>query len=161
MKGGGKIANSFNLSDSIVAVVGTFITIFVLLELTEMTQFPWMIGSFGASTILVFVAWNAPVGQPRSVIGGHLISSFLGILIFQLMGNSPLAISIAICLSLFCMLMTKTFHPPAGSDPLIIMVSQASWGFILSPLLIGLAIILLSSLVINNFHPKRNYPDYW
>jgi len=161
MKGYSTVNNRSTLSDAVIASVGVFICMFFIFELTKYTHSLWFIASFGASSMLVMTAWNAPVGQPRNIIGSHLIASFIGLATLHLFGTSPMMMSLALCCTIFCMLMTRTFHPPACGDPIIIMVSGYSWGFLFQPVLIGVIIIVAFGLVMNNLHPKRKYPLYW
>ena len=161
MKRHNTVNNRTTLSDAIIASVGVFVCMFTIFELTQYTDSLWFIASFSASSMLVMTAWNAPVGQPRNVIGSHLIASFIAIAILNLFGSSPVMMSLALCCTIFCMLMTRTFHPPACGDPIIIMMSGYSWGFLFHPVLIGAIIIVIFGLIINNLHPKRKYPLYW
>lgn len=161
IKGQKTINNRTTMSDALIASVGVFVCMFTIFELTKYTDSLWFIASFSASSMLVMTAWNAPVGQPRNVIGSHLIASFIAIAIMNLFGSSPVMMSLALCCTIFCMLMTRTFHPPACGDPVIIMVSGYSWGFLVHPVLIGVIIIVVFGLIINNLHPKRKYPLYW
>lgn len=153
--------NRTTFSDAAIASVGVFICMFTIFELTKYTDSLWFIASFGASSMLVMTAWNAPVGQPRNVIGSHLIASFIAIAVMNLFGSSPLMMSFALCCTIFCMLMTRTFHPPACGNPIIIIMGGYSWEFMLQPILIGAITIVIFGLVLNNLHPKRKYPLYW
>lgn len=161
MRGHNTVNSRTTIQDALIASIGVFVCMFTIFELTNFTDSLWFIASFGASSMLVMTAWNAPVGQPRNVIGSHLIASFIAIVIMNLFGSSPVMMSLALCCTIFCMLMTRTFHPPACGDPIIIMISGYSWGFIFHPVLIGAIIIVVFGLIINNLHPKRKYPMYW
>lgn len=153
--------NRTTLSDALIASFGAFICMLTIFQLTEYTHSPWFVASFGASSMLVMTAWNAPVGQPRNVIGSHLIASCISIGVLQLFGSSPITMSLALCCAIFCMLMTKTFHPPACGDTIIIMMNAYSWSFLIQPVLIGTLVIVAFGLLINNVHPRRKYPLYW
>ena len=161
MKGQKTINNRSTMSDALIASVGVFVCMFTIFKLTQYTHSLWFIASFSASSMLVMTAWNAPVGQPRNVIGSHLIASVIAITILNLFGSSPVMMSLALCCTIFCMLMTRTFHPPACGNPVIIMMSGYSWEFLFHPVLIGVIIIVVFGLIINNLHPRRKYPLYW
>lgn len=161
MKGDTPIIQHFSVVDALIGAFGGFICIFTFLELAEFTTPIWILASFAPSGMLAFIAWNAPVGQPRNIIGSHLIASFIGISMLKLFGSSPLLISIAVCLTIFCMLLTRTFHPPACGNALIIMIEGYSWSFLFTTVLLGTIIITLYALIINNLHPRRKYPMYW
>ncbi|WP_118976111.1 HPP family protein [Taibaiella koreensis] len=124
----------------------------------------FLIGSFGASSVLVYGAIQSPLAQPRNLIGGHLVSALAGVTVAQLLPDiiwltAPLAVAISIVL----MQVTKTLHPPGGATALIAVSSGAKikamgYLFVLSPVLSGACILLLTALVFNNMTPHRRYP---
>lgn len=95
-----------------------------------------LMAPIGASTVLVFGLPNSPLAQPKNVILGHLITAFIGVLFTQLIGVTPFTLAIATGLAVSAMLLTDTTHPPAGANPILIMLSNQSWSFILSPVLV-------------------------
>lgn len=150
-----------NIKDVVTGFIGGTVTILVLLLLTQFTHSEWLMAPFGASCVLVFSAWNAPLSQPRNVIGGHFISAFIGVLIYSLFGSALWAIALAVGLAIACMMLTKTTHPPAGANPIIVILGAYSWDYLFSPVLIGAIIIVLIALVINNMRSNRAYPVFW
>ncbi len=160
MKGYSKTNFRTTFSDALIASIGAFVCVLPVFMLTEYTNSLWFIASFGASIMLAITAWNAPVGQPRNIIGSYLIASIISISLLHF-GSTPLMISLALCLTIFFMLMTRTFHPPACGNTIIIMVGNYSWDFLFHPVLSGTVMIVLFALIINNLHPKRKYPMYW
>jgi CBS-domain-containing membrane protein len=161
MKGKGRSPLQVYVKDSFTGLTGGFITILTLIYLTNMTSTEWLMAPFGASCVLVFGVWNAPLSQPRNVIGGHFVSTFIGLLIYHLFGNEPWAIAFAVGLAIAMMMLTKTTHPPAGADPLVVMLGTYSWNYLISPVLIGSIIIVIFALLINNLRSNRNYPTFW
>lgn len=161
MKGKGRSPLQVNIKDSFTGLIGGFLTIVTLSYLTNMTSTEWLMAPFGASCVLVFGVWNAPLSQPRNVIGGHFLSTFIGLLIYNLFGNEPWSIAIAVGLAIAIMMLTKTTHPPAGADPLVVMLGTYSWHYLISPVLIGSTIIVIFALLINNLRSNRNYPTFW
>lgn len=161
MKGNGRSPLQFNVKDFVTGLTGGFLTIFTLIYLTKMTATEWLMAPFGASCVLIFSAWNAPLSQPRNIIGGHVVSTFIGLLIYQLFGNEPWAIALAVGLAIAMMMLTKTTHPPAGADPLVVMFGAYNWSFLISPVLIGSIIIVIFALLINNLRSNRSYPTFW
>lgn len=161
MKGKGRSPLQVNVKDCFTGLTGGFITIITLIYLTNMTSTEWLMAPFGASCVLVFSVWNAPLSQPRNVIGGHVVSTFIGLLIYHLFGNEPWAIALAVGLAIAMMMLTKTTHPPAGADPLIVMLGAYSWIYLISPVLIGSIIIVIFALLINNLRSNRSYPVFW
>lgn len=161
MKGKEKSPLQVNVKDSITGLTGGFLTILSLVYLTSITSTEWLMAPFGASCVLVFSAWNAPLSQPRNIIGGHLISTFIGLLIYHLFGNEPWLIALAVGLAISTMMLTKTTHPPAGADPLVVMLGAYSWTYLFSPVLIGSLIIVIFAMLINNLRSNRHYPTFW
>ncbi|TSJ41942.1 HPP family protein [Fluviicola chungangensis] len=124
----------------------------------------FLIGSFGASSVLIYGAIQSPLAQPRNLVGGHVISAFVGVCIFKLIPD-PIWISapLAVSFSIIAMQMTKTLHPPGGATALIAVIGTEkvkALGFIyvLSPVLSGVLILLLVALIANNLTKNRTYP---
>jgi CBS domain-containing membrane protein len=124
----------------------------------------FLIGSFGASSVLVYGAIQSPLAQPRNLVGGHFISALTGVTVCQLLPDiiwltAPLAVSLSIVL----MQITKTLHPPGGATALIAVIGSErikslGYLYVLSPVLTGSFILLLVALVFNNMTPGRKYP---
>ncbi|CCO47212.1 putative INOSINE-5-MONOPHOSPHATE DEHYDROGENASE RELATED protein [Vibrio nigripulchritudo SOn1] len=98
---------------------------------------------FGATAVLVFGVPNSPLAQPKNVILGHLITAFIGVVFSQYMDVTPITLGIATGLGVTAMLVTKTTHPPAGANPILIMLSGQGWLFLLTPVLVGSVFIVL------------------
>lgn len=124
----------------------------------------FLIGSFGATAVLIYGATNSPLAQPRNLVGGHLISAFIGVAIHKLIpGEVWLSSALAVSLSIVMMQITKTFHPPGGATALIANIGSEkiqALGFIyvLSPVLTGVIILLVVALIFNNIPKNRFYP---
>lgn len=125
----------------------------------------FLIGSFGASSVLIYGAIQSPLAQPRNLIGGHLISALIGVTINTFLPDiiwltAPLAVSLSIVL----MQITKTLHPPGGATALIAVIGSEKikglgYLYVLSPVLSGSLILLLVALVFNNLTENRKYPS--
>jgi CBS-domain-containing membrane protein len=126
-----------------------------------------IIGSFGASAVLVYGAIKSPLAQPRNLIGGHVVSGIVGVAAFQLLGHTPwVAASFAVSLAIAAMLVTKTLHPPGGATALIAVIGGPkihAIGFLYPfvPAGLGAVILLVIALVVNNISRNRRYPEYW
>lgn len=126
----------------------------------------YLIGSFGASSVLVYGIIQSPFSQPRNLVGGHLVSAFIGVTVHKLAPDiiwiaAPLAVSLAIIL----MQITKTLHPPGGATALIAIIGSdkikdLGYMYVISPVLLGVLILLLTALVFNNMTPSRSYPNH-
>ncbi|CAF1601912.1 unnamed protein product [Didymodactylos carnosus] len=124
-------------------------------------------GSFGASAVLLFGAPKSPLAQPRNLIGGHLVSSTIGCVIRILLVKYEPAVScaLAVSVSIVCMQLTETLHPPGGAAALIAVLINplplAGFLYILMPVLSGCFIMLVVALITNNLASKRTYPLFW
>jgi CBS-domain-containing membrane protein len=124
----------------------------------------FLIGSFGASSVLVYGAIQSPLAQPRNLIGGHLISALIGVTVYKIMPDILwLTAPLAVALSIVLMQITKTLHPPGGATALIAVtggakISALGYMYVLSPVLSGSLILLVIALIFNNMTPGRKYP---
>ncbi|GAB2959948.1 HPP family protein [Hymenobacter coalescens] len=123
-----------------------------------------LVGSFGASSVLIYGAINSPLAQPRNLIGGHVLSALIGVAVQQWVGGELwLAAALAVALSIVAMQITKTLHPPGGATALIANVGSAQlkalgYWYVLMPVLAGVLILLVVALVFNNVTATRSYP---
>jgi CBS-domain-containing membrane protein len=124
----------------------------------------FLIGSFGASSVLIYGAIQSPLSQPRNLIGGHVISAFIGVTIHKLLPDIIwLAAPLAVSLSIVGMQVSKTLHPPGGATALIAImgsekVRTLGYGYVLSPVLTGTLILYFVALIFNNMTSHRRYP---
>ncbi len=126
----------------------------------------YLIGSFGASSVLVYGIIESPFSQPRNLIGGHVISAFIGVTVEHLLPNTMfLAAPLAVSLSIVVMQITKTLHPPGGATALIAIISSEQikdlgYWYVLSPVLSGVLILFFTALIFNNMTSVRRYPAH-
>lgn len=131
----------------LLAGLGVFVGLGAVGALAQFTDNAWIMGSFGASCVLLFGFPDAPFSRPRSVIGGHLISSAVGLACLHLIGSDWYVMALAGAIAAMLMIATDTVHPPAGSNPVIIFLAQPGWDFLLMPTLAGVLVLLAISLV--------------
>ncbi|QKF72970.1 HPP family membrane protein [Aliarcobacter faecis] len=143
------------------AFIGGFIAIATLGYLTKTYDNLLIMGSFGASCVLLFGFPKSPFSQPRNIIFGHFISSLIGLFFLHFIGDNYISMALALASAIALMMVTKTVHPPAGSNPLIIFLLGASWDYLIFPTLVGTVILVLIGLFYNNLDKNRNYPQYW
>lgn len=126
----------------------------------------FLIGSFGTSAVLVFGATNSPLAQPRNLILGHFLSALIGVTAFKLAPTELwLSSALAVSLSIVAMQVTRSMHPPGGATALIASVGSdkvksLGYGYVLSPVMSGVAILLVTALVVNNIPRHRRYPAH-
>ena len=136
-------------------------SILAILGVTKLAGHPLLIGSFGASAVLLFGATDSPLTQPRNLIGGHLISAAVAVVIVALGGTGAVAVSLAVGVSLLLMYLTRTCHPPGGATAIIGVQGHAGPVFLLIPVLSGVFLLLLMALFMNNVVHHRQYPKHW
>jgi CBS-domain-containing membrane protein len=133
----------------------------------ESTDLVLLIGSLGASAVLIYGAIKSPLAQPRNLLGGHIISALIGVTAFKLLApNLWLASALAVATSILVMHATKTLHPPGGATTLIAVLGGPKihhLGFLYAvvPVAAGVIIMLLVALIVNNISPSRRYPEFW
>jgi CBS-domain-containing membrane protein len=108
--------------------------------------------------VLVFVLPGSPLAQPRNVIGGHLVSTVMGLLAMALLGHGPLAMGAGVAAAIMGMMLTRTLHPPAGGDPVLVILSSAPISFLLKPMLLGTVAIVLIGIAYHRLVAGRAYP---
>ena len=126
-----------------------------------------LIGSFGATAVLVYGAVRSPLAQPRNVLGGHVISALIGVCAYQLFGDAVwLSAAVAVSTAIAAMHVTKTLHPPGGATALIAVIggdSVHSLGYMyaLLPVGFGAMVLLAVAVLVNNIPKSRRYPEFW
>lgn len=151
------------------AFLGSFIGLGVIAFLHYKTfpqqELVFLIGSFGASCVLVYGVIQSPLAQPRNLIGGHVISALVGVTVQKLIPDIIwLAAPLAVSLSIVLMQVTKTLHPPGGATALIAVtggpqIISLGYMYVLSPVLSGASILLIFALIFNNLTKNRQYPS--
>lgn len=144
-----------------LAWLGGFLAIASVAILADFLSVALVLGSFGASCVLVFGYPDVPFSQPRNVIAGHFISSLVGLACLTFFGPHWWSVAIAVGTAIALMMLTRTVHPPAGSNPVIVFLTQPSWEFLISPTLIGALILVVVALIYNNVTREGKYPKYW
>ncbi len=171
MAGGGQTPPRAGLGEIAVAWLGSLVAIagIGLLERYAVGAGgpPLLIGSFGASAVLAFGAIRSPLAQPRNLVGGHVLSAFVGVSTGLLLPE-PLWLSAAIAVATAIALMhaTQTLHPPGGATALIAVIGgegvrQLGYWYVLVPCLLGAVFMLAIALVVNNIPRNRRYPLFW
>ena len=147
------------------ALAGLFstITIGVLAYLTYKTTFGlFLIASFGSSMVLLYGFPESPFAQPKNIFFGHLLTSLVGILVLHFV---PLpifiTISLAVGLGVGFMILLDVTHPPAGGNPIIVIIGSVSYDYLLSPVILGSIIVIIFGFVINKLILKKKYPQKW
>ena len=171
MRGAGKSPPGVSLTEIVWSWVGAFLGIgavaYINYGILKGTDLIMVIGSFGASAVLVYGAIQSPLAQPRNLIGGHIISAVCGVTAYQLLhGQIWLAASVGVATAIAAMHVTKTLHPPGGATALIAVIGGTKihalgYLYVIIPVGAGAAIMLAIALLVNNLSKNRQYPLFW
>lgn len=171
MKGTTKSPPAVSRSEVMWSWIGAFFGIapvaYIDSHFLAQTDLMMIIGSFGASAVLIYGAIRSPLAQPRNLIGGHLISAVIGVASYQLFPHTIwLAAALAVATAIACMHATKTLHPPGGATALIAVIGgqkvhDLGFLYVLIPVGSGVLIMLMVALVVNNIPGNRRYPEFW
>lgn len=170
MRGSTKSPPSVIHSEIIWSWIGAFLGMLPVAYLNyglfERSDFVFIIGSFGASAVLIYGAISSPLAQPRNLIGGHVISAVIGVAAYRFVPNPWLASSLAVATAIAVMHATKTLHPPGGATALIAVIGsdkihELGYSYALVPVGLGVGIMLIVALLVNNIPKGRRYPEFW
>ena len=152
--------NKDNIIKSSLAALCYFITIGVLTVLTYKTELGiFLIASFGSSMVVLYCYPESPFAQPKNIFFGHLLTSLVGMIcLYTLPLPSFILIPLAVGLGVGFMILFNVTHPPAGGNPVIIILGSVSYDYLFSPIITGTIIILLFGVIINKYILKKNYP---
>ncbi len=140
-------------------LIGAGCAIALALWVTGLPANPFLLASLGGTTVFLFGLTRAPAAQPRALLGGHLGGAFIGIACYQAFGESLGVYALATMLALAFMLLTRTVHPPAGANPVIMVYVHAGWSVLWQPVLLGVAALLLVAVVWSRLYPGlARYP---
>ena len=152
--------NKENLQKSIYATIFSIITIGVLTLLTYKTSYGvFLIASFGSSMVILYGYPESPFAQPKNIFFGHLLTSIVGIIFLYLIPLPIyLLIPLAVGFGVTLMILLNVTHPPAGGNPIIVIMGSVSLDYLVNPIIIGSLIILAFGVILNRLILKKQYP---
>ncbi|WP_425528843.1 HPP family protein [Leptospira biflexa] len=153
--------NKLSYRFAIWSFISSTVSIWSILIITNLSGHTLLIGSFGATAVLLFAVPDAPLSQPRNLIGGHILSACIAVLLVQTIGTNFLTIGLSVGLSILVMYLTHTLHPPGGATALIGVIGGVGVEFIFFPVMVGVIVLLCNALVVNNLVHHRKYPVVW
>lgn len=145
----------------LAGALGGALAIGIMEFLSVRAAFPLASIPFATSIVLVMGAPEAPPAQPRALVGGHIVSAIVGLVVVKLAGPAPWAAAAAVGLAIAAMHLTGTFHPPAGISPLLIVLNDLSWMFLAVPVAAGALVLLAFALLWHNLMLHERWPDRW
>lgn len=154
--------------DRAVAAAGGFLGILAILlvaraVLGEHNAALLIVGSMGASAVLLFAVPHGPLSQPWAVIGGHGLSAIVGVACARYLPDVFIAAPLAVGLSIAAMQMARCTHPPGGATALVAVIGGPAvhalgFGFVLTPVLLSAVILLTCAVIVNLAFVHRRYP---
>ena len=150
--------NNSKIINALLSALGALIFISFLAFLDRSFEgMIWLIPPFGASMVLVMAVHESPLAKPKNILLGHILSALSGVIILYLIGDNFLALGIAVALAVFVMIVTDTIHPPAGANPIIVILTGQGISFVLFPVAVGAFMLVIFAYLYNKLL-KRNYP---
>ncbi len=154
------------------SAIGSFTGILAIYTVGHLQGFQlqdnlFLVGSFGASSVLLYAIPASPFAQPRNLIFGHLLSAIVGVSCAILIKEHiAIAAAVAVSFSIVAMHISRSLHPPGGATALIAVIGgnniqSLGYSFIIAPIGLSALLLLLIALLINNISPYRRYPQYW
>lgn len=146
---------------AILAGFGAAGCITVLSFLSSYSDALWLMAPFGATMVILFGLPASPLAQPRSIIAGHVITAAVGLVIAHIFGVHEWTLGLAVGLSVMVMILTSTVHPPAGANPLLIMLAGDNWSFLITPVAFGALVIVCFGYLYHLCITGQQYPKKW
>jgi CBS-domain-containing membrane protein len=144
-----------------IAGAGATIAIGVMEWFSLTSHFPLAVIPFATSIVLVIGSPDAEAAQPRALIGGHLVSTLVGLLVLKLTGPNAWAAAAGVGLAVLVMYLTGTFHPPAGINPLLVVSNNLPWSFLFVPVLAGAVLLTAFALAWHRWGRRTGWPQRW
>jgi len=151
-----------------ISVIGAFIAMllasFFSNNILKANDMPMVLASTGASAVLIFGIPHSPVSHPWSVIGGHVISAFIGVSAYYTLENPIIAASMATCLSMFAMHYARCLHPPGGATAVTAVIGSATvhelgYYFVIVPVFFNSIILLSVAMAVGTFREKNPFTE--
>lgn len=146
-----------HIGRGLIAGIGGLVAIAAVGALTNIVGEPLLMAPFGASCVLIFSVAGSPLSQPANVVGGHMVATFVGLVLRALFPNEWWAVGLAVGAAIALMAALRITHPPAGANPLVVFASDPGFEFLLFPVLTGSLILVAVGTLFHRFG-KVEYP---
>jgi CBS-domain-containing membrane protein len=150
-----------NIAEGAVAGLGAAVAIGAMEWFSLASHYPLVIIPFATSIVLVIGSPEAEPAQPRALIGGHVVATLAGLAMLQLTGPQAWAAAAAVGVAIVAMVVTGTFHPPAGINPLLVVSNNLPWSFLFAPVLTGAVLLTVFAYVWHRWIRRRPWPQRW
>jgi CBS-domain-containing membrane protein len=154
-------AGRHRLKAGAVAGVGAALAIGAMEFLSATLNYPLAVIPFATSIVLVIGSPDAVPAQPRALIGGHLVATLVGLMVLHATGPQAWAAAAAVGLAVLAMFLTRTFHPPAGINPLLVVSANLPWTFVIAPVLAGALLLTAFAFVWHRWVRREARPQHW
>ena len=145
----------------LAGAAGGAVAIGIMEAFSTRAAIPLMAIPFATSIVLVMGSPDVEAAQPRALVGGHIVATIVGLIVVKVAGPEPWAAAVAVGLSIMAMHLTRTFHPPAGNDPLLVVVNNMSWSFLLVPVAVGAILLALFAFIWHLLIRRYSWPTRW
>jgi CBS-domain-containing membrane protein len=149
------------LAQGVAAGLGAAIAIGAMETFAYLADYPMATIPFATSIALVMGAPEVEAAQPRALVGGHVVSTVVGLAVLALTGSHAWAAAVAVGLAILAMIVTGTFHPPAGINPLLVVVNHLGWSFLFVPVLAGALLLTLFAYFWHRWLRRPRLPEPW
>jgi len=153
--------NRLNPLEIVWSAIGATIAIALALWFVGDRTFPFLLFSLGGSTVFLFALTDTDSAQPRALFGGHLGGALIGIVCYRMFGDGLWVSVAAVVLTMVSMIVTRTIHPPAGANPLIMVHNHAGIYSLLQPVGLGVFTLFLVAILWSRVRPGKKYPNQW
>lgn len=145
----------------LAGAAGGAVAIWIMEVFAARSSMPVMAIPFATSIVLVLGSPEVEAAQPRALIGGHLVATLIGLIMVKLTGPAPWAAALAVGLAMAAMHFSRTFHPPAGIDPLLIVVNNMPFSFLFVPVAVGAVLLAMFAFAWHLIVRRFNWPTRW
>ena len=149
------------LLSAILCSAGCAIAIYIMENSSALAAYPMAAIPFATSIVLVISQPGVAPKQPRALIGGHLLSALVGLLVLAATGPGPVAAAFAVGLAVLAMVLNDTLHPPAGINPLLVVAGNLPWSFLGVPVLVGWLMLAAFALIWHRLVLRQPWPERW
>lgn len=138
--------------------LGGAVAISLVAMMSDVSGVSWLMAPFGATCVLLFSVPTSPLSQPVNVVGGHFVSTLIGLLVLMVLPVTWWSMAIAVGLAIAVMAALRVTHPPAGADPLVVMMAGAGFDYLIFPTLLGSLALVLVAVLVHRIAPVTPYP---
>jgi CBS-domain-containing membrane protein len=152
---------TLRLLSAVLIGVGCGLAIYIMEASSALAAYPLVTIPFATSIVLVISQPDALPARPRALVGGHLVSALVGLLVLTVTGPGPIAAAVAVGLAVLAMILTDTLHPPAGINPLLVVAGNLPWSFLAAPVLLGALMLAAFAFVWHRLVLRDPWPERW